>query len=132
MTEEKAKEILGFLAKRSGYQTTLTFEKNNLHDDSDELWHLELCFLVYEKTIRQHFLVKKTHLETTNFGDPISIGSCSFKKYLDKLLELSRNGYDIKMFASNKMFLDKFTRLEEILIEMDLKTELPEEEEKDD
>ena len=123
LTEEKAKEILNFLAKQSGDQTiTLGFKKNYLLlHDADEVWHLELCFHDSEKTDK-HLRFKKSYLETTNFGDPISIGSCSCKAYLDKLLELSRNGYDIMIFNRAQMFLKKNTSLEEILVEMDLST----------
>ena len=125
MTEEQAKEILGFLAKRAGYQTiTLAFEKNYFlyaEPTPDELWHLTL-----------YLNFKRTYLETTNFGNPISIGSCSFKAYLDKLLKLSRNGYDIYVFGHDCVFLRKNTSLEEILIEMDLKTKLSEEKQNDD
>lgn len=140
MTEEKAKEILGFLAKRSGYQTiTLALKKNEFYVEPtppDELWYLELCFHASEKTYIDdiHHLLnfKRTYLETTSFSNPISIGSCSFKAYLDKLLKLSRNGYDIRVFSYDWVFLKKNTNLENILVEMDLKTELLKEKQNDD
>lgn len=117
MTEDKAKKILDFLAKKAGYRELSIKSKYG----SDK--------------VSQFFIVCKRKLEPNDvFYDVdyrlyvayhlyqdfsiISIGSKSYANALKTMLEISKDGKDI--FCRYSLMLPARTNLEEILIEMDL------------
>ena len=117
MTEEKAKHILDFLAKKAGY-CKLSIRCKYGPDKSRQFVivckrKLELDDMLYDddyllyaaNRLWPHLLV-------------ISIGSKSYANALKTILKLSKNGKDI--FCRNSLVLSAQTSLEEILIEMDL------------
>ena len=112
MTEDKAKEILDFLAKRIGFDETNICPVITNSFASD---YLVIC-KHFNSSIRYALCFDET------IKHPIYTNSTSFANVLKKLLKFSRCMKENVYCGSNKrIFLRRNVSLEEILIEMDLK-----------
>ena len=108
LSEEKAKEILDFLARKIGYDNICVIK--SMH---------ELKHDVHSNLIVCKFSNKRTcHILCDAHWMPIDVCSSSYAKILEYLFEMSKAGKDI--ICREKLFLHAHTSLEEILIEMDL------------
>ena len=109
LSEDKAKEVLDFLARKSGYDNidVIKSELGSKH----KLYFIVCGFL--DKHIR--YALCDVYLM------PIYVCSSSYAKILECLLEMSKDGKDIFGGSNDKLFLHAYISLEEILIEMDLK-----------
>ena len=114
MTNERAKKILEFLAKKVRYSNIAIMKRNN--------W-LFYAFLVDEPSNESHLFKMKPD----NDGD-FSIDSLitahhkkAYAELLDELFKASNKGYRIET-KGDSVFLEPFTALEQIEIEMDLET----------
>lgn len=117
LTEDKAKEVLDFLAKKAGY-CKLSIKCKYGSDKSRQFIiackrKLEPNDVFYDVDYR---LYVAYHLYQ-DFSI-ISIGSKSYANALKIMLEMSKNGKDI--FCRYSLMLPARTNLEEILIKMDL------------
>ena len=111
LSEEKAKEILDFLARKIGYDNICVIK--SMH---------ELKHDVHSNLIVCKFSNKRTcHILCDAHWMPIDVCSSSYAKILECLLEMSKDGKDIFGGSNDKLFLHAYISLEEILIEMDLK-----------
>lgn len=113
MTNERAKKILDFLAKKVGYSNIAIVKRNN------RLY----AFLVDEPSNESHLFKMKL----SNDGD-FSIDSMitahrkeAYAELLDELFKASNEGCRIET-KGDSVFLEPFTTLEQIEIEMDLET----------
>lgn len=120
ITEEKAKEILDFLARKYGYING--FEKITLSEIVDkedtlskENMLLLICCVVVDSTCSKDdsldFLLRKADIDR------------SYKSVLEFMLDIVSDGFSIGAFWHKRSdcFLKAHTTLEEILVEMDLK-----------
>ena len=111
LTEDQAKEILDFLAKKAG------FEEIAIEDNFPTKHYTIEC----KKGIISYYLYAAS--ESNKFNDILSICSMSYKDALENLLKKSRE--DAKdVWCCSRLFLFRHTSLEEILIEMDLENGL--------
>ena len=120
MTEEKAKEILDFLAKRINFDEFVVCPalKN------------KCSFATYYRSFASDYLGACKHFNSPvrfmlyfdeTIRNLIYMSSPSFVEVLEKLLKFSRcMKEDIYCGSSERIFLGHDTSLEEILIEMDL------------
>ena len=117
MTEEKAKEILDFLAKKYGYAGFECIdETTDSKTDNNELRQLELVYCVVVKDESKEVdsldcLFRKTKKQM------------SYKSVLEFMLDAVSAGYNIGAFYHKygDYMLKSHTTLEEILVEIDLK-----------
>ena len=121
LSEDKAKKILDFLAKKAGYRE-LSIRSKYCSDKANHFFiickqKLEPDDVFYDVDYR---LYVANHLYP-NFSI-ISINSKSYANALKIMLEMSKDGKDI--FCRYSLMLPARTNLEEILIEMDLKNGL--------
>ena len=103
LSEEKAKDILEFLARKIGCDN-ISFAKS-MNDAYNYIIVCEClgCYAVCDTRLM-----------------PIGVCSPLYAKILEGLLEMSKDGKDIFCGFKDKLFLHAHTSLEEILIEMDL------------
>ena len=113
MTENKAKEILDFLAKKAGFEEiAIKLKYPSKH-------YMLGCKSHYDNGIIFYVLFVKS--ESNKSNDVLSIRSMSYKEALENLLKKSReDAKDIWCCSSERLFLSRHASLEEILIEMDL------------
>lgn len=117
MTEDKAKEILNFLAKKYGYAGFDYFDEtaDSKIIDSNASRHLELVYCVAVKDESKEVnsldcLFRKTKRQM------------SYKSVLEFMLDTISAGYNIGAFFHKygDYMLRSHTTLEEILVDMDL------------
>jgi hypothetical protein len=121
MTEEKAKEVLDFLARKIGYDGIQLYEHN-------DFWTTVFWPKIFGN---KPFYIRciayrdcTNDIATTAFlyhklGVPI-ITPNRYDEALRHLIELSSAGEEITYDNRVKVFLPAYSSLEEILIEMDL------------
>lgn len=111
MTEDKAKEILDFLARRIGFDET------------------DICPVITNSFASDYLVICKHSNSSIRYAlcfdetikHPIYINSSSFINVLEKLFKFSRcMKENIYCGSSKRIFLKYDVSLEEILIEMDL------------
>lgn len=117
MTEDKAEEILNFLAKKYGYAGFDCFDEtaDSKIIDSNASRHLELVYCVAVKDES-----KEVNSLDCLFGKTKK--QMSYKSVLEFMLDIVGNGFSIGAFYHKygDYLLRAHTTLEEILIEMDL------------
>ena len=118
LSEDKAKEILDFLAREAGYcklfiRRKYSYEKSRQFVVACKV-KLELDDTLYDL---DHQLYAANRL-CPNFLI-VSLKSMSYVNALKTILKLSKDGKDI--FCRNSLMLPAYTSLEEIIIKMDLK-----------
>lgn len=111
MTENKAKEILNFLAKKQG---CLNIEARCACPSDD--WGIG-C--IYRSYFEYNFLLLS--YDNILFGKPVKSKTLSYKSFLNDMLKKSKNGHVVKAFGIAKPFLPAYSNLYDILVEMDLK-----------
>lgn len=112
LSEEKAKEVLDFLARKSGHDNVCVI-KSKL-GSKHNMYYLIMCGFL-DKHIR--------HVLCDAYLMPIYVCSSSYAKILEYLLKMSKAGKYIwcgSIDRKEKLFLHAHTSLEEILVEMDL------------
>ena len=115
MTEDKAKEILDFLAKKAGFEE-IAIKLKYLYPSKH---YILGCKKHYDNGIIFYVLFAESKSNKSN--DVLSIRSMSYKEALENLLNKSRkDAKDIWCCSSERVFLSRHASLEEILIEMDL------------
>ena len=111
LTEEKAKEILDFLARRIGcLRTEIQMLKN--------ISFINCIFIDIWQNTRKSALVYDNL-----FGDFVRSDVPSYKSLLEDMIKESRNGHLVKAYGFSRPFLDVNADIYAILIEMDLKNE---------
>ena len=117
MTEDKAKEILNFLAKKYGYAGFDCFDEtaDSRIIDSNASRHLELVYCVAVKDES-----KEVDSLDCLFGKTKK--QMSYKSVLEFMLDIVSAGYNIGAFYHRygDYMLKSHTTLEEILVEIDL------------
>lgn len=117
MTEDKAKEILNFLARKIHFDEFVVCPvlKNKCSFASD---YLAVC-KHFNSSMRYALCFDKT------IKSPMYMSSPSFVDVLEKLLKFSKcMKEDIYCGSSKRIFLGHDTSLEEILVEMDLSSQI--------
>ena len=117
LTEDKAKEILDFLARKAGYCKLSIICK---YDPDKSRQFIIACKpkLNLDNTLYDvDYVLYAAHHSRPDFLT-ISIRSMSYANALKTVLKLSKNGKDI--FCRNNLILPVHTSLEEIIIKMDL------------
>ena len=116
MTEEKAKEILDFLAKKFGYDGIQLYKYNDFWTNvfGNKLFYI-IC-------ITHNYCTNG--LTATSFlygksGFAIMVPNL-YDEALKQLIKISSAGEEITNGDRSKVFLPAYSSLEEILIEMDL------------
>ena len=112
LTEDKAKEVLDFLAKKQG---CLNIEVKQVYPS--EYWCIGCVYL-------NHF-GNESFLDLMYdnlFGKLVKVKSktFSFKSFLNNMLKKSRDGHVVITFGLVRPFLSAYSNLYDILIEMDL------------
>lgn len=113
MTEDKAKQILDFLARKIGYDEVVINHQFALENNTNAY------VLGCKKLNDIHFLYI-----WSNDMNTITLIGCSnpmsYAEALENMLEISKDTNIYSGFI-NKLFLHAHASLEEILVEMDLK-----------
>lgn len=111
MTNERAKDILDFLAKKVGYSNIAIMESGN------KLY----AFLVDELGYNSRLFKMKLNNDGYFSVDSVITAHCkeAYAELLDELFKASNEGCRIET-NSDSAFLETFTALEQIEIEMDL------------
>ena len=113
MTEEKAKEILDFLARKIGFDRfVIEFDIEEYLDDRE-------CYVAGCMKNGYSIGIDLMQVESNGGWDLVRMSSLSYVKMLENLLEMSRIGG--RFICESREFLPANTFLESILIEMDLK-----------
>ena len=117
LDEDKAKEILDFLARKAGY-CKLSIKRKHDNDKSRQFViackpKLDLDDTLYDID----YVLYAANRLCPNFL-VISLRSMSYANALKTMLKLSRSGKD--MFCRTNLMLPAYTSLEEIIIKMDL------------
>ena len=108
MTEDKAKQILDFLARKIGYDEVVISRR--------------FAMVGCRKQDDIHFLYMLSN--DVNISTSICCSSSmSYAEALENILKMSKDANIYSGFVKN-LFLRQNTSLEELLIEMDLKDEL--------
>ena len=107
MTEEKAKEILDFLARKAGCV--------EVDIRISEVDGIGIIGCISSNLIKFRALIAGNILRITS-------KDCSYAECLRKIFKMSKAGYAIKIYAWQNLFLEANTDLENILVEMDLAT----------
>ena len=111
LTEEKAKEILDFLAKKQG---CLNIEAKCTCPS--DYWNIGCIY-------RNHFGAINFLLlsyDNSLFGKHVKSKTLSYKSFLNNMLKKSRDGHVVKTFGLVSPFLPAYSNLYNILVEMDL------------
>ena len=108
MTEEKAKDILDFLARKVG---CLRVDIRRPHEN-----YKGFIGCISSNPTRFRVLANGTTAMCITSKD------CSYAECLRKIFKMSKAGYAIKIYAWQNLFLEANTDLENILVEMDLAT----------
>ena len=108
MTENTAKEILNFLAKKFGYDEFVLYDKNNRN---------RMCVIKKDGSRVVQFNICAWMLSNSwhNF-EPVS----SYAECLKTLLATAKKGYSITTRYNVNDFIKPFATLEELLISYDL------------
>ena len=116
MTEDKAKEILDFLAKKFGYDGIQLYKHNDFWTNvfGNKLFYIRcITHSNYTNNVTDaSFLYGKS-------GVAIMVPNL-YDEALKQLIEISSAGEEITNSNRSKVFLPAYSSLEEILIEMDL------------
>ena len=108
IAEEKAKEILDFLARKAGcVEVDIRSSKVN---------GIRIIGCISSNPTRFRALIASNIFG----GKRITSKDCSYVECLRKIFKLSSDGHAIKIFAYLKPFLEANTNLDTILVEMDL------------
>ena len=119
MTEDKAKKILNFLAKKIGYDGIQLYKHNDFWTNfGNKLFYIRCITHSYctNDIITASFLYGK-------LGNAIMVPN-RYDEALKQLIEISSAGEEITSINRSKVFLPAYSSLEEILIEMDLENGL--------
>ena len=121
LTDDKAKEILDFLARKYGYTGFENFDKIDL-DEYEKMKCLTIVSCVIVKDDSKKSDSKKVDSLDFIFGKTKK--QMSYKSVLEFMLDIVSAGYNIGAFYHKyeDYFLKAYTTLEEILVEMDLKS----------
>lgn len=111
LTEDKAKEVLDFLAKKQG---CLSIEARCACPSDN--WSIGCIYCSY---LEYNFLLLS--YDDNLFGKPVKSKTLSYKSFLNDMLKKSRDGHVVKTFGRAKPFLPAYSNLYDILVEMDLK-----------
>ena len=120
MTEEKAKNILDFLARKIGYDGIQLYEHNDFWTNGFS------CKLFYIRCIAYSDytgdIVDSAYLYYKSYAAIVTPNR--YDEALKHLIEWSSTGKEIRYGNEFKVFLPAYSSLEEILIEMDLENGL--------
>lgn len=111
LSEEKAKKILDFLAKKQG---CLNIEARR--DYPSNYWNIGCMYLNCSGVINFLLLSYGNGL----FGKRVVAKTLSYKSFLNNMLKKSRDGSVVKTFGLAGSFLPAYSNLYDILVEMDL------------
>ena len=114
MTDEKAKEILDFLARKTRYSSFVFIIDIGSY----------LPCLIDRRHLRHILYITKELKDPKIFGHKHMLPTLSYAAVLSSLLESSDDGYDIETDIVGEIFLPAHSSLEQILVEMDLNKSL--------